>query len=70
MQQDLAKEAKGLKKMFEVFETQTEALKSEQKELQMLRNDTAPNLAAENKANEYWYKKVVAKAQQPVHEKT
>jgi hypothetical protein len=33
MQEDLAKEAKGLKKKFEVFETQTEALSSEQKEL-------------------------------------
>ena len=33
MQEDLAKEAKGLKKKLEVFETQTEALSSEQKEL-------------------------------------
>ena len=33
MQEDLAKEAKGLKKKSEVFETQTEALSSEQKEL-------------------------------------
>ena len=33
MQEDLAKEVKGLKKKFEVFETQTEALSSEQKEL-------------------------------------
>ena len=33
MQEDLEKEAKGLNKKFEVFETQTEALSSEQKEL-------------------------------------